>query len=262
MKAHGLSRQVIAALTPVEEGSDLAVRVQLLGGFAVTQAGAAVALPLATQRLVAFLALAGRPLGRAVVAGRLWFDSSESRAHACLRSALWRLRLSAAAVIVSSRGQLRLSPHVMVDVDEQIALGRRIREPAAVVTDTGAAIALLEAELLPGWYDEWLLVERERLRQLTLHALDGLCASLVEQTRFSEAIEVGVAAVRAEPLRESAHRVLIDAHLAEGNRTEALRHYRMYCAMLQRRLRIEPSAELRALVAFAEPARHAREPVV
>ena len=73
-------------------------------------------------------------------------------------------------------------------------------------------------ELLPHWYDDWVVIERERFRQLRLHALDALCESLAAAGRYAAAVEAGRASVAAEPLRESAHRLLIQAHLAEGNR--------------------------------------------
>ena len=91
---------------------------------------------------------------------------------------------------------------------------------------------LLSRDLLPDWYDDWVAVERERFRQLRVHALERLCDRLVEAERFGEAIEAGLAAMKSEPLRESAHRALVRAHLAEGNRSEALAQYRRFKALL------------------------------
>jgi DNA-binding SARP family transcriptional activator len=62
------------------------------------------------------------------------------------------------------------------------------------------------------------------------------------------AIEAGLAAVRADPLRESAHRVLIEAHLLEGNRCEALRQFRAYEALMRAQLGLAPSATIVALI--------------
>src|SRR5262249_3418614 len=91
----------------------------------------------------------------------------------------------------------------------------------------------LDAELLPDWYDDWVLLERERLRELRLHALEALALRLAALGRFAEAVEAGLAAVRSEPLRESAHRVLIRLHLAEGNRHRALCQYREYTRLMR-----------------------------
>src|ERR687898_893897 len=104
-------------------------------------------------------------------------------------------------------------------------------------------------ELLPDWYDDWLEIERERFRQLRLSALERLCIELTADGRFPEAVQAGVAAVAADRLRESAHRVLIAAHLAAGNPGEALQQYRSCRDVLARRLGWEPSLEMRLLVA-------------
>ena len=108
---------------------------------------------------------------------------------------------------------------------------------------------MLRDDLLPDWYDDWLAFERERFRQLRIHALESLCERLIALERFGEAIETGLAVVTAEPLRESAHRILIRIHLAEGNGAEALGQYRRFRALLHDELGLEPSPEMRTLVA-------------
>ena len=91
---------------------------------------------------------------------------------------------------------------------------------------TTATQADLSADLLPDWYDDdWVLVEREQYHQLRLHALEAMCARLTSIGRFGQAVQAGLAAVQGEPLRESAHYILIKAHLAAGNRWEATRQY-------------------------------------
>jgi DNA-binding SARP family transcriptional activator len=112
--------------------------------------------------------------------------------------------------------------------------------------------ALLEPrfchELLPGWYDEWVLVERERHRQLSLHALESLCDHLTTAGRYGAAVLAGLAAVDREPLRESAHRALVRAYLAEGNAWEAIRRYRHYEEIAARHLGVGPSPMMRSLL--------------
>jgi DNA-binding SARP family transcriptional activator len=66
--------------------------------------------------------------------------------------------------------------------------------------------------LFPGWYDDWVLLERERLRRLRLHALEVLADKLVREGRYGEAVQATYAAVRTEPLRESAHRAVVRVH--------------------------------------------------
>jgi len=114
-------------------------------------------------------------------------------------------------------------------------------------------LELLTQDVLPDWYDDWALVERERFRQIRLHALERLCQRLASEGVHGEAIAAGLHAVQAEPLRESAHRALIQAHLAEGNLVEALRQYSRCHRMLGEELGVEPSPSLQALVAGLGP---------
>jgi hypothetical protein len=62
-------------------------------------------------------------------------------------------------------------------------------------------------DLLPGWYDDWALIERERVRQRLLHALEALSRQLAQTGRCAEAVDAAMMAVAAESLRESAQRV-------------------------------------------------------
>jgi DNA-binding SARP family transcriptional activator len=187
-------------------------------------------------------------LHRGYVAGLLWGDSTEAHAHGSLRSALWKLQMARRGVITARGDALELSPRVDVDLRRATSLAR-----ALVTGHFGEdTVALLEprfcGELLPGWYDEWVLVERERHRQLSLHALESLCEHLTACGRYGAAVLAGLAAVDREPLRESAHRVLIKAHIAEGNAGEAIRQYRHYERIAARGLGVEPSGMMRSLL--------------
>jgi DNA-binding SARP family transcriptional activator len=103
-------------------------------------------------------------------------------------------------------------------------------------------------ELLPGWYDDWVLLERERVRQQLLHALEALSQEHLRAGRCAQAVEAAMVAVSADSLRESAQRVLLAAHLAEGNRAEARRIFDDYCDLLRRELGVEPGAEITTLM--------------
>jgi DNA-binding SARP family transcriptional activator len=103
-------------------------------------------------------------------------------------------------------------------------------------------------DLLPGWYDDWVIFERERIRQRLLHALEALSQRLVAAGRWADAVEAAISAVSADPLRESANRVLIEAHLAEGNLVEAHRAYERYRDTVRRELGVEPGERLATLV--------------
>jgi len=92
------------------------------------------------------------------------------------------------------------------------------------------------------------LVERERVRQRLLHALEALSRQLADAGRCAEAVEAAMLAVSAEPLRESAQRSLIRAHLAEGNWIEGRRSFETYRKLLYRELGTQPDPDLAALV--------------
>ena len=222
-------------------------RVSLLGGFDLRFRGEAVSLPMTAQRVLAFLALHDRPMLRLYVAGSLWPETTESRASANLRSALWRLGRPGLGLIDASNAHLALADDVDIDVRSSVALARRLLD-RDLPTAGDADPQLLARDILPDWSEEWAVMEREHYRQLRLHALELLCEKLTAMGRYAEAVEAGIAAVAAEPLRESAHRKLIEAHMAEGNVNEALQQYRTFRELLRDELDIEPSDAMEELL--------------
>ena len=225
-----------------------APELTLLGGFRLRAEQGIVELPFGAQRLLAFLALHDHPRPRAHVAGTLWPDVADRRAAANLRSTLWRIHRAGLALIVSTWNQLRLEPHVRVDLHEATALARRLQDPTGARIDLSEAADPLGGDLLPGWYDDWVVIERERFRQIRLHALERLSRLFAEGGRIVEAIEAGLMATAGEPLRESAHRVLIEVHLMEGNTSEAIRQFELFRRLLLRELNVDPSPEMMRLV--------------
>jgi len=206
-----------------------------------------VRLAPSAQRLVAFLALQRRAVQRIYVAGTLWVDSSQEAANASLRTALWRVRRPHLRLVEASATHLALSSTVIVDLHETAAVAHRVTRQGATVEETDLDELALAGELLPDWYEDWVVLERERFRQMRLHALEALCNELASQGRYGEAVEAGLAAVAAEPLRESAHRAVMRAHLAEQNRGEALRQYAAFERLLREQLGLEPSLEMEKL---------------
>jgi DNA-binding SARP family transcriptional activator len=231
------------------------LRLRLLGGFALARDGEPVTLPISAQRLLALLALRGHRLRRAHVAGTLWPEATQTRSCANLRSALWRLHCSGLDLVTRTVTHVELATSVWVDTHDVVALARRLLDGAAACSHEDLDSTRFGGELLPDWDDDWLLVERERLRQLCLHSLEAQCRRLVAIGRYGAAVEAGLAAVAGEPLRESAHRALITVYLAEGNHSEALRQYQGYRGLLREELGLDPSRQMAELLeACLEPA--------
>jgi len=181
---------------------------------------------------------------RAYVAGTLWPDVDDDRAGANLRSTVWRAR-RACPVISANGDAVGVAPGTAIDVIDLVDTARRLGDGIELPATATAGFA---DELLPGWYDDWVLVWRERWRQIRLHALEALAARYTAAGDFPRAVETGMQAVRTEPLRESAHRVVIAAHLAEGNAVEAIRQYRWCRQVLAEDLGAAPSPILENLI--------------
>ncbi len=231
-------------------------RVTLLGGFALRLGDDAQHpvrdLPRAIQRLVAHLGLSRCP-HRNAVAGALWPDVPEDHAHGSLRSALWRLRRVAPGTVEVTGDSLCLGAGVGVDVRELEAWASRVLAPGPRGSDVALPGPALLRELLPGWPEEWVSLERERLRQLRMHALEALAGELVLAGRFAEAVEAASAAVREEPLRESAHRVVVRAHLAAGDVAGARRAYESFRRALADTLGVAPTPSMTGLIPGLRP---------
>lgn len=223
-----------------------ATSLHLLGDFALLHDQLPVPTGTGSRRLLSYVALQGSPVRRSHVAEVLWLLGTGARATANLRAAISRLpRPAGRPLLVSEGDQLRLAPHVEVDLDlarDSLNTGR----PDPV--DPRCA-ALLSQDLLPAWDDDWLVIERERHRQLRLHALEDLSAALCREGRYAEALSTALAAVEGEPLRDTARRRVIEVHLAEDNAAEALREYESYRRLLSDELGIAPSPCIRLLVA-------------
>lgn len=220
-------------------------RLRLLGSFQLTCGQTNVELPVGAQRVVAVAALRPR-LSRSRMAGSLWPDTTEHRALASLRTAMWRVN-RVAPLLSGATASVELCPGVWVDVHEMVALSRNLMRGA----DLGVgSLDLIDSEidLLPDWDDHWLLADRERLRQLRLHMIETVADRLLAEGNFGLALEAAMAAVRADDLRESAHRTLIRVHIAEGNLAEARRAYETCRAVLLREVGISPSPQTALLL--------------
>jgi DNA-binding SARP family transcriptional activator len=235
---------IAAAVRPVPLALavDCGVQLRLLNAFELVAEGRPITLPMTVRRLIALLAIKRHPVLRNYVAGVLWTNSSEERAQASLRSALWQLHRSSVDVVQVSRNQLRLNEGVRVDLHDAEALAKLVLDGLAPV-DRHVDLAGLDGDVLPDWYDDWVLIEREQFRQLRLRALETLCHQLTDAGRLDDALAAGLRALAGEPLRESVHRALVGVHIADGNAAEAIRQYRFCRRLLREHLGIEPSVK-------------------
>jgi DNA-binding SARP family transcriptional activator len=220
--------------------------LRLLGGFRLDQDRRGIGVPLSSQRLLGYLALQDGPLARSFVAATLWPETTDEKAAANLRTALWRLHRPDGSLIDATGSQLGLSADVWCDVRAIRAAARRLRQHGGLPADD----LLIDArgELLPGCWDSWVVFERERLRQELAHLCESACARDLTGCDWHRGLLHALAAVECDPLRESANVWVLRAHLAAGNRSAAVRHARGYAALLHDELGIDPPSAAEDLV--------------
>jgi DNA-binding SARP family transcriptional activator len=226
--------------------------VYLLDGFEVRHAGNVVSLPLVAQRLIAFLALRNRPVQRSVIVQALWPGSPSERGSGMLRSALWRVRATLPHLVDAGRASVSIAVGIHRDVSQAEHLARHVLVSRSgnhelADAEAEATLELLGGELLPGWDDDWVIVEREHLRRIGLGALEVLSTVWSAAGRGALAVEAAGLAVRSEPTRESAHARLFTALLAAGDVPAALAAYARMTAMLAGEFGLEPAPDLRRL---------------
>ncbi|MEV4559231.1 BTAD domain-containing putative transcriptional regulator [Kitasatospora sp. NPDC049285] len=215
--------------------------LRLLGTFRLEDAdGASVAVQTPGRRLLAFLALNG-PTTRGVLAGTLWPEVTEEHAYGSLRTTLWRLHRASRPVLECHGELLALREELSVDTHAFARTALRVVDTEGPPGDQRGTGLLFAGELLPGWDEEWVVFERERLRQLRLHALESLSGRLARHGQYALALDAALTGVSIEPLRESAHRAVVAVHLAEHNLVEAVRHYHAYRHLARVELGLEPS---------------------
>ncbi len=215
-----------------------------------------------TKSLLCYLLL-NRELchSRDRLASLWWGDRNTHQARHCLNTALWRLRQT---IETNRAGQISFlvieddeigfngSSDHWLDVEEFERLCAQARQPEslddeAIGNALQRAVALYRDDLLPGCYEEWCLVERQRLQQLYLFALNRLAAFHTRRNEFAESIACCQKILACDPLREEVHRELIRLYLKTSRPQDALRQFNACTAALKRELGIEPMTETLAL---------------
>ncbi len=240
------------------------LRVHLFGRFRIQSAGGLVAGFEAgrVQELFAFLLLAHHAHSREALADVLWGSTAGLRARKALRQALWQLQSAldnqsdgSARVIVADADWVSINPlaHVWLDLEVFEDAARSLDgvhgstlspEHAQRIRD---AVELHTDPLLPGCYQEWCLIERERLEQLYIGMLDKLMAYSQTHQAFELGLHYGELILGCDRARERTHRRMMRLRYLSGDRTGALRQYERCVAALRKELDVAPSGPTRRL---------------
>lgn len=220
----------------------------MLGQFDVRKGEETVEIPTRpAQSLLAYLILsAGTSHRREKLAGLLWPDASEENARSNLRHTLWRLRkaiggeyLDADKISISfdDENEYWLDAGLMERGDGS---ERSSEELLQIVTNYGG-------ELLPGFYDDWVILERERYRSLFEQKIQALLDRLVEEQKWRQVLEWGERWLVLGQVPEPAYRALMIAHSGFGDTSGMAAVYKRCVKALQEELGVEPSDETKAL---------------
>ena len=218
--------------------------VRLLDRFSVRADGRLVALPTACQRLITMVALGPRGAEVSVIRSVLWCGLAPSARAARLRAAMWRVRRECPGLLTSRAGRVGLAQTARVDLHRAVDLAAAVlRDERGRASDGAVTSTLgwLEEDLLPDWCEPWLEPHQRSYRELRLRALERLAQRLPGQGLSAYAIEAALHVIRDDPYRESAHQLLIAAHISEGNAAEALQHFQALRRTLREDLGVEPA---------------------
>src|SRR5262247_4035891 len=229
--------------------------VSLLGGFqARLDGGPLLGLPAKAQALLAYLAARpGQAHPRDKLAALLWGGTGQEQARSNLRHTLFTIRHALRGLspgILFSEAQAVAFEPGAVDVDV-LTFEKLVAEGTAEAFER--AVALYRGELLEGLsvdeppFEEWLLAERERLRELALEALAQLLGHQSKGQATERAIQTAIRLLALDPLQESAHRTLMRLYARQGRRSAALKQYQICVGVLRRELGAEPEPETRRI---------------
>lgn len=226
------------------------LEVRLLGGFEVRTGGKTISLPSRpAQSLFAYLVFhAGTAFRREMLAGQLWPDTMEATARDYLRHALWRIRralqeASVSAYLKADDLAISFDPSRAYWLDAAALTALSAKSSAREITQ---AIDAYAGELLPGFYDEWVLLERERLRSVYEQEAARLLDILQEKSQWPDVLHYAEKWIALGQRPEAAFRALMSAYVAQGDIAKAAAAYRR-CVKSLAELGVEPSEQTRRL---------------
>ncbi len=227
------------------------LEVRLLGQFAIWLEDALVEMPSRpAQTLFAYLVLnAGVAQRRERLAGLFWPDSSEEKARRNLRQALWQVRraLGAASATFLLVDELTLSFDPQSAYWLDAAVISQTQDEGASVEALLACVDAYQGELLPGFYDDWVVLERERLQAQYEQKMQRLLERLGEASRWQDVLPLAERWIALGHTPEPAYRALMLAHANQGDSASAAEAYRRCVEALKRDLDVTPSAQTRSL---------------
>ena len=218
------------------------LQIRLLGQFALSLDGIAVDLPArAAQGLLAWLALnAPRRQARERLADLLWPDADATSARQGLRNALWKLRAAIGeSYVTSDKFTIGLTEDSPWACDAVALLNTD--ETKASDAELARALDAYAGELLPGFYEDWVATERERLATAFERKVASLVARHEAAGRWSEARDWSEKWLVRAGTAEPAYRTLMRAHAALGDRAGMGAAYRRCIAALDEDLGLPPS---------------------
>jgi DNA-binding SARP family transcriptional activator len=229
------------------------ITLRLLGNVEVELDGSVLALGHRQQRLLAALAVLG-PKPRRFLGELLWPDRTAERAMGSLRTTVFNLSRQVPGAVGSRGNNIALAEPVVVDLHE---LRRSLHEAASATAPPTEDPWFLDpagAQLLPGWYDGWVMAEQDRLRTLYVNAVEHLARLSLEHGDFYRAHLLADNVRALDPLRESAVRVSIEADLGLGNNAPALQTFRSFCSTMADELGAPPSPQITQLMGYMRSA--------
>lgn len=227
------------------------LEVTLLGRFEVRQDGKRLTIPTRNaQSLFAYLLLnAGQAQRRERLAGLLWPDSSEENARSNLRHELWRLRKALEtnrdSYFLIDDLSLSFNPFSPYDLDVQNLESGLIE--GSTVDGLIAALSVYHGELLPGFYDEWVLAKRDRLHAIFEAKMARLLELLQAGGRWAEVLDWSLRWIEMGQWPEPAYRALMSAYANSGDISKAVATYERLAQGLQKDLVAKPSEQTQAL---------------
>ncbi|MBE9100520.1 BTAD domain-containing putative transcriptional regulator [Vacuolonema iberomarrocanum] len=206
------------------------------------------------QSMLAYLILkAQTPQPRSRIAALFWPDVPDQQAKANLRRALFRLKQNlphADQILHITSTTLQWQPQVpmwidVVEFENAIATARQAENPQTKAEILKQAADLYQDDLVLTCYDDWLLSERDRFRQLLVQVLADLCQLTAHLGNLRSAVEYGQRLIHQDPLSEMGYLTLMRLHAQQGDRPTALQVYHQCMELLREEMGIDPSVETR-----------------